>query len=184
MHLLFPNLTWLISSSVLDTRCSTCFSLLFKSPNLQNSPLLPKHIPSNGRSLKTSDHPLEFKPQPLSQISSVAAGTTFYRFSHKRLKNFLQTTDSEMQTLCWISRPYSPFRLFPPSLRRLRAISPSCCAEVTKPPPVASYSSARPGGPRPGHPATRTGICNRISTRERELMWQLSVGWFPGQTGR
>jgi hypothetical protein len=126
MHLLFPNLTWLISSPVLDTRCSTCSSLLFKSPNLQNFPSPSKAYPVKRQIPKNIWPSLEFKQQqPLPQISSVAAGTTFYRFGHKRLKNFLRTTDSEMRKLCWISRPYSPFLLFPPWLRRLRAISPS-----------------------------------------------------------
>jgi hypothetical protein len=84
------SLTWLISSPVLDTRCSTCSSLLFKSPNLQNSRLLLKHIPSNGRSLKTSDHPWSSnsshfpKSQALPQAQlSITSATSALRISFR-----------------------------------------------------------------------------------------------------
>jgi hypothetical protein len=129
---------------------------LFKSPNLQNFPSPSKPYPVKRQIPKNIWPSLEFKQQqPLSQISSVAAGTTFYRFGHKRLKNFLQTTDSEMQTLCWISRPYSPFLLFPPWLRRLRAMSPSLPRLVPRKSP--SHHPLRPTPP-PGQAAPDPGI--------------------------
>ncbi len=65
--------------------------LLFPIVQITKSSKLPspsKAYPVKQQIPKNIWPSLDFKQQPLSQISSVAAGTTFYRFSHKRLKEF------------------------------------------------------------------------------------------------